>query len=399
MTSSASPFHFSKVQLFSEGDDFYAAAKKAIHEAKDEILFETYIFDFDSIGREFLEALAEARQRNVRVQLLVDGVGSIATLRPIHDFCSKYDIDFQVFHPPPFYATSFLLRRNGKTEAWLTRFFGKLQNFLKFMNKRDHRKMIVLDQRICFIGSYNISNVHSARFFGDQAWRDSGVEVHGESPAVSVIRAFQRTWLRSKDLDQPPLQFRFRERFVKKKNLHFSPFRFNDGMRDRMRVASDIRRRVNRAKQRILITNAYFLPRPAFLKALRKASRRGVFVGLCLPMKTDVWMVREAGRTMLRKLLADGVKIYEYKPRVLHAKTMVIDHWSTVGSRNLNYRSFFHDLEVDVELRDRQHVGQLVEQWEKDISESHPLTLNDLDQDSFLRRLVGRLVYLARYWM
>lgn len=396
-SSTNSLFH--QVRIYFEGDAYFDAALKAIAEAKDEILCETYIFDLDPIGQEFLEAFAEARRRGVEVHLMVDGVGSLRGLQSLHNFCEKNRIDFRVFHPP-----LFLSRRERQVRTrpfslslWLSNFAQALQNFVRFVNKRNHRKVLLIDQSRCFLGSLNITQMHSRRCIGAQAWRDTGVELLSRFPLIPVIRAFQRTWLRARDLGQ--IRFRFRRRGPRLRRPRQSVFRINDRFRDRYRQARDLRRRIRQAQKRILITNAYFLPRRSLKRALARAAARGVYVGLCLPAVTDVWMVREAGRTLFRRLIKSGVHVFEYQPAVLHAKTMVIDDWALIGSHNLNHRSFMHDLEIEVSFEDPTPVQEMIRAWDRDIAQSHIVTLRELDRDTWLRRGIGQLAYLIRYWM
>lgn len=415
MNSTTPAFPLSDVRFFFTGDDYFDAVVAAIDGARDEILVEVYIYDWDQIGQRLIAALGRARARKVDVHLMVDGVGSLASLERLQAACDEARIDFRVYHPPLFFSRLMFRPERAPLSRRMRAFFTRLMTLLFYANKRNHRKSVVIDGRVAFIGSFNVTDVHSARAVGpERAWRDTGVRL--EAPPATLkplIAAFQRAWIRSRDLDRPRWRFRRRVRryydersrredargLRRERRLSLGIFRLNDTLRRRMRLIRDLRRRLRRARRRILITNAYFLPRPALLRLLRAAARRGVFVGLVLPAKTDVWMVREAGRTMLRKLIKDGVHVFEYEPVVLHAKTMVIDDWSMVGSHNLNHRSLIHDLEVDVMLERPEDVQRLVAQWDLDVRAARALTLKDLDSDSALRRLVGRLVYLVRYWM
>lgn len=397
MTPSNEPSPYS-VRFFFEGDDFFNAALAAINNAKEEILLEMYIFDMDQIGEKLLQALTEARNRRVDVHLMVDGVGSLSALDSLFVRTDRGNIDFRVYHPPLFFSRLIHRKSSLGWGRWVRAFVTRAITILYYINKRNHRKVLLVDGTTALVGSFNITQNHSTQIMGAQAWRDSAVGLTAPREVLAPLAAaFQRAWIRSRDLDQP--RWRFRRRAGRPKTRTLGLFRLNDSLSRRWQLARDLRQRIRRAKKRILITNAYFLPRPSFLRLLRAAARRGVFVGLVLPAKTDVWMVREAGRTMLRKLIKDGVQVLEYQPSILHAKTMVIDDWGMVGSHNLNYRSLIHDLEVDVILQNPEHIETLVSQWDTDAKNSFAVTLRNLDQDSLWRRLVGRLVYLVRYWM
>lgn len=394
-SSTASPYP--QVHFFFDGDSYFDSVLEAIHQAKDEILIETYIFHIDSVGERVLKALSEARSRRVNVHLMVDGVGTLPFLDRLHSYTEEHGIDFRVFHPPLLFSRLYRGRQKS-WGRWLRIVYRRLQSIFRFINNRNHRKTVIIDSRTAFVGSFNISEVHSQKAAGRFAWRDTGAKIESESVLSPLIRAYQRTWMRSRDLDEP--RFTFRRRARPPRQMKNAWFRLNDLLRRRLELALDLRRRIRRAQTRILVTNAYFLPRPALLRALRYAALRGVYVGICIPAKTDVWMVREAGRTTLRKLIRDGVHVFEYQPTILHAKTMVIDDaWAIVGSHNLNYRSFVHDLEVDLILQTPYLIEPLVHQWDIDALNSRELTLTALEKDSWFRRLIGQMMYLVRYWM
>lgn len=377
------------IKLHYEGDSFFDALIAAIDQAKEEVLFEVYIYDLDELGERVFQSLVRAKSRGVRVQLLVDGLGSYFSCKALADRCQTQGIDFRVFHPT-------FAQRLMSLSTWAS----PLASF-RLLNNRDHRKITLIDGHILFMGSMNVTRVHLRSLSGMFAWRDTGVQYVSERSLYQIKRSFRMTWLRSKGLRRlllPTLR-RVKPDRESFKKMKTSRFRLNDGFRQRIWLWKDLKRRVRRAERRILVNNAYFLPKASLLRNLRTAARRGAFVGICIPFKTDVWIVREAGRVMLRKLLLDGVRVYEYQPSMMHAKTMVIDDWATVGSYNLNHRSLFHDLEVDFVLREKEQIDDLVKQWDKDIGNSHLITLAELDQDTWARRLLGRLLYLLRYWM
>ena len=262
----------------------------------------------------------------------------------------------------------------------------------------------MIDRKIVFMGSLNISKVHTQEFMDERAWRDTGIELRFAEPnheTALLAKAFDRTWRLSalrRLFAQPTRLFRRRSgfRFRHRKAVRF---RLNSRPWSRYLIFRDMIKRIRTAESRILITNAYFVPRRSMLVALRKAAKRGIFVGLILPEKTDVWFVRAASQTLYRKLIKSGVHLYEYKPRVLHAKTMVIDNWATVGSHNMNHRSMLHDLEVETVISSSELIGQLVEQWDNDASASKLYRLHDLTKFPWYQRGLSRVIYWFRYWL
>lgn len=378
-----------KVELFFAGDAFYTSLQKAIHKATHEICFETYIFHMDKMGHEFLKELADAAKRGVKVSLLVDGFGSMPALSSLRTFCRKNHIHFRVYHSIPFISWRIF------RFPWLI--FRLFRRFSRRMNTRNHRKLVLIDDRVIYVGSFNISEVHSAKYSGKKAWRDTGVRV--ETPAKSDLSqvlhsAFVRAWRRSRLFARG----RVHEKLLRKA-AELGSLRLNDRPRRRSFFARDLRQRILAAQKRILITNAYFLPRRSLRRALRHTALRGVYVGVCVPAKSDVWIVREASRTLYQKLIAAGVHIFEYQPTMLHAKTMVIDDWSVVGSHNFNHRSFLHDLEIELSFESPEVTEKLVQQWDKDLALSKEVTLDDLYDVSLWRLMISRLCYVFRYWL
>ena len=152
-----------------------------------------------------------------------------------------------------------------------------------------------------------------------------------------------------------------------------------------------------KAKERIWLTHAYFLPDNFLLKTLKMAAARGVDVKILLPKKSDVFIMPWASETFYRSLIESGVEIYEYLPSVLHAKILIIDDWVSIGSSNLNHRSLLHDLEVDVSLQTQQAKAQVCEQFCEDIKKSDQVSLCDWSQRPWYRRFLGQLVLYVKY--
>lgn len=377
--------------LFFDGDEYFASISQQLETAQTEVLVESYIYDLDGIGIRLLELLAQARQRGVRVRLLVDGIGSYNWIASLSERCKKLEIEFRVYHPLPFSIQKL------KSISWknLRRWIFLFQK----VNNRNHRKTVVIDGQKAFLGSFNISQVHSRRYMGTQVWRDSGVFIQGpqtESLRKAFLHSWQSSTMRSALRRIRPLSFLRRKRF---KNDPSSLLRLNTKMRWRFNLLRDLNKRFRTAQSRILITNAYFVPRKSVLRNLRRAARRGVFVGLCLPEKTDVWLVKAASRSLYYRLLKDGVHLYEYQPSVLHAKTLIIDDWATVGSHNLNHRSLNHDLEVEAIITNSDNLRKLLDQWDQDVRQSKRADLKDYDGVSVFTRMVWRFIYWFRYWL
>lgn len=381
--------NWDSIQLYFSGDDYFRDLIEAIQRAEHEIILESYIFDMDPIGLRVLEALKEAQTRGVKVQILVDGVGSFNWSWSLREFCRKNQMHLRIYHPLPL-RLDFI-----RKISW--RNLRRLLFLVRKINKRNHRKVILLDRETAFLGSLNISQVHTREFMGDKAWRDTGIQVRG-GPLAQLRRCCLEAWVtaRVERLLLPSALWRKRNRLRQRVE---EVLRLNSTLKWRYALIRDLNRRLRRAEGRILITNAYFLPRLSLMRSLIKAAQRGVYVGLCLPSVSDVPPVRWASRSLYNRLLRAGVHIFEYQHQVLHAKTVVIDDWATVGSHNLNHRSLTHDLEVEVVLNQKEWVDPLVKQWETDIAHSREVTKEEIGKLTWIERVFARLVYWFRYWL
>ncbi len=379
--------NWDQVQLYFSGDEYFRDLIQAISQAKHEIILESYIFDLDPIGFRVLETLKEAHHRGVKVQILVDGVGSFNWVLGLSEYCTKHDLHFRVYHPLPF-RMSFL-----KKISW--RSLRRILFLLKKANKRNHRKVVLIDKERAFLGSLNISQVHTKEFMGMKAWRDTGIQVTG-GPLGHLRRACLDAWVTAR-----MERLHIRQRFIRFRSRQRTDdlLRLNSSAPWRYFLLRDLNRRMRLATKRILITNAYFIPRRSVLRSLIRAAQRGVHVGLCLPETNDVLPVRWASRSLYQRLLRAGVHIYEYQPQMMHAKTLIIDDWATVGSHNLNHRSLTHDLEVEAVLNQPEWVEPLVEKWDHDVRKSKAFSLSDLGRLNLLDRMLTRLAYWFRYWL
>lgn len=378
--------------IFS-GDEYFNQAIGQIKKASHYVYIESYIFDLDPIGFRFLDEMGKLAAKKIDVRLLVDGIGSFNWLPQLYQECHRRQIKLRVYHPMPFQVPLFR-RLSWKNLKRILKVFRKV-------NQRNHRKLVFIDGTCCFIGSSNISQVHSERFMGHEAWRDTGVRMdfsEDNFDSKLLFQSFREDWRKARATSRDGREKR-KWLLKSRKPILWERLRLNTRLRWRLQLKRDLNNQFRQAQKRILITNAYFLPRRKFLKELTAARERGVFVGLCLPEKTDVLILRLASRLLFENLLKAGIQIYEYSPRVLHAKTIVIDEKALVGSHNLNHRSFLHDLEIEVSIHEKNLVNQLIQQWDKDISVSRAMSLKTLGKWSFISKMAARFIYWFRYWL
>ena len=269
--------------------------------------------------------------------------------------------------------------------------------------ERDHRKLLVVDGRVAFVGGINISSVYGTGPLGsgeprkanpdERPWRDTQVQIEG--PVVAELqRMFVESWTRQ--TQKPALegtayfpQLKAQGSLVVRAITSAS----NNGLNP---LYVTLVSAIAASESQVHITMAYFVPDPQLLEALEDAARRGVDVKIVLPEHTDGWVVYQAGRSFYDDLLQAGVKIYERKGRVLHAKTAVIDGvWSTVGSSNMDWRSLMSNDELNVVILGTDFADRMNAMFDHDIVDSVEITAEKWHSRSIADRL--REMY-ARAW-
>ena len=389
--------------VLMDGPASYRAMFEAIERARDYVSVEFYIIEEDEIGRRFSDALIAKRAQGVAVNLMYDSVGSNQTSPAFFQRLRDAGVNVLEFNPVN------PLRARG---AWR-------------VNNRNHRKLVIVDGLVAFTGGINISDVYSSGSSGSGpgrgsgigsggsafsggsgsgsrapraiGWRDTNVRIEG--PAVEQLqRLFLETWQRQ---DGPPLEER-NWYPVSNTRAGDHPVRIiASGPGDEVpAIYVALLSAIAHAQKSVHITMAYFVPDPQTIAALKNAAARGVDVILVLPSYTDFWAVFHAGRSHYAELLDAGVKIYERQRALLHAKTIVIDGvWSTVGSSNLDWRSFLHNAELNAVVLGWDFGRQMEAMFEADLKEAVRI-----DRETWGRRPIDvRLKELAarvwEYWL
>jgi cardiolipin synthase A/B len=333
------------VTVLRDGVETFPAILAALAAANREICFETYILAADFTGDRFKAALIDRARAGVKVRLIYDAVGSFGLPDSWVDELRRAGCEVIDFNP---------------IAPWRARFR---------LSHRDHRKIIVVDDRVAFTGGLNISNDYAAVEDGGKGWHDMHCRVTGPI-VLDLARMFRRTWIRCGGRVYPPPVA------AGEAPAAGSAFvRLIDNTRRRQRTA--VRRAylhvINAARRVILIQNAYFLPDRGLRRALGKAVSRGVDVRVMVPGESDVKLVEWAALYVLRRLARRGVKILHWRGAMMHAKTAVVDTvWSTIGSYNFDAQSRFNNLEVNVEILDPEVARTLVATFERDMAHAVP---------------------------
>ncbi len=377
-------------RLFVDGDAWFDAMLAEIAGARRWVSFEVYIFEDDEIGKRVAAALAAAAQRGVTVRLLVDGVGSMHWVRTRAHELARSGVIIRVYHPPPWA----ILPAGWPGLAVLRRCLGLFRR----INRRNHRKVCLVDRHSAWVGSFNVDRRHLRSLSGDQTWRDTGARVEGVG-VRTLERALDRAWRLSWRLTETHVRpiFAMASRRIRIPAGHL--VRLNNGMRLRRRWRRELFDRIGSARSRVWITSAYFVPDRELMYALALAAVAGADVRVLVPMRSDVWFMPWIGWAFYAQLARSGIRVYEYQPSMIHAKTLLIDDWASVGSTNLNSRSMFHDLEADVVLTRSDSREALQNAFLDDLGKSRVYATEDWKSRPRWQRFLGRIGMIIKHWV
>jgi cardiolipin synthase A/B len=344
-----------EVTTYTFGRELYDDMLGAIEGAQRQILLETYIWKGDEVGLRFKEALERAAARGVEVYCIYDAFANLVVSRRF----KRFPQPIKVLRYPVYAAgwRPFDLRRYG----------------------RDHRKILVVDDAIGFVGGYNIGSRYATE------WRDTHVRITG--PAVwDLKRAFADFW----NLNRRR-RFRRSERplLLETASTWEPTIRFHRNVPRlwMFPIRSMYLEALNRASRNVWLTTAYFLPDPGFATALTDAARRGVDVRLLIPAKSNHVVSDWISRGYFSQLLDAGVRVLRYRDAMVHAKTATIDGtWSTVGTANVDRLSLTGNYEINVEIIDSHQAGSLEEVFRIDESNCLELTQAEWEARDVYRR-------------
>lgn len=365
--------------LTIDAADYFQHLIKDINQARKTIECEAYILEDDDIGTAVLNALSEASERGVKVRLMIDGFGSSPWINFAIQKLQKHNGEVRIYHPMPWHFWQWGLAINREA------FLKKLTYLFTVINRRNHRKICIIDRYVHWLGSFNLTKVHLNKKMGGGNWRDTAVRIETEN--TEALQAFNKIWSR--------------KHFSSRRLEHNFPnfFRINDSRRKRRRLYRDLLSHITRADKRIWITTPYFVPEPRFLKRLKRTAQRGTDVCILLPSVSDVFFMPWVSSLLYVELLNAGIKVYEYNAGILHAKTLMADNWVTIGSSNMNSRSIFHDLEIDYVLQNKDSIKTIENHFIDDLEQSTQICLDDIKKRNPIITLLGRIILYLRYWL
>jgi cardiolipin synthase len=371
-----------KVTLLADGPATYAAMFNAIQNAKDHINLESYIFEDDETGCKFSDLLLQKQAEGVQVNVIYDSLGSLAVADAFFQRLRDGGIQVVNFNP---------LNPLSSREEW-------------GLTHRDHRKILIVDGKVAINGGINISEVYSRSPFtrkkkvkGQIHWRDTDVQIEG--PAVAEFqKLFLDTWQKQKGPDLSERNNYF-PALIEKGTALVRVVGSTPGESNRVPFIMYVSA-ITFAEHSIHLTNSYFIPDEQIVKALTDAAGRGVDVTIILPGITDSTLAFYAQRYHYSELLKSGVKIYEHKTSLLHAKTAVIDEvWSTVGSTNMDYLSLLHNDEVNAVILSREFAVEMEKMFVKDLENSRQIHRDEWKKRPLFPKIREWFVNLFARWL
>ena len=340
--------------LLKNGSVFYPKMLKAINKAKQLILLETYFVESGIITSQFITALINAAQRGVQTFVLFDDMGSRGLNESDKSLLVNKGVKLCLYHPIKFSAL--------------------LNNFY-----RDHRKLLLVDNQVVFVGGAGLSD----QFVGENFWRDNMVEIKG--PVILDWYAlYLQNWQRHSKTEVPlvntkdtfPLAYKALGKVSYTRGYFFN------------QIKKNLCGQISKSKDHIWLASAYFVPSLKLRHILSQAAKRGVDIKLMVPgSKTDNNMSRYIGQGYYSRLLKNNIRIFEYQNHFIHSKLVLVDDWVTIGSSNLDRWAAKWNLEANQEIMDEQFTHSVMKMFQNDLKNCHEITLKQWNKRAVTQKI------------
>jgi cardiolipin synthase A/B len=374
-----------ELTIFVQSLPMIAALVRDIQTAQSRVWVESYIFLADAAGCAVAEALKERARLGLDVRVLYDAIGCQSTPAIFFQEMAEAGIHVHAFH-----------------SIWeaLYRF-----SFFRILNRRNHRKLVVIDDHVAYLGGMNLLDQGRAALAEraerpptSAGWRDIHVRLTGPQQK-ELAESFDRSWRRARGfrIKRRPRSYRRALPAPREESIQF----FDSGPGPKHTRASRVfTQLIRRAERRLALSMAYFLPVGPVLRHLLRAHRRGVFIQVVLPGESDVRIVQRATRYLYWRLLRRRFHIYERQMRMLHTKLMIVDdQWTVLGSCNLDARSLYINYEILAVIHSRNLAKILGTLVQSEVEASHRVTLRSCAKQPWTQRLLDRLAWSFRWWL
>jgi len=353
------------ISLVHSGEDYFSRLEQIILESEFEIHIQTYIFDYDTTGKRIIEALKIAASRNVKINILLDGFGSLSFPTEISNELSEIGIELRIFSP--FFSANSL-----------------------YIGRRLHHKIVVSDSKKVLIGGINIADKYHG-ISNIEPWLDYAVAIDDDKIAKSLQELCTDLYLK--------------KRFIRRKEIKsvletsggmMIKVLQNDWLKRKNEVFKAYINKISTAENEIVIVSSYFLPGKKLINTLKNAAQNKVTIKLILSGVSDVPMARRASCHLYSKLLRYNIELYEWKKSVLHGKSAVIDsNWTTIGSFNLNNLSSYASIEMNVAIDSKEFASEYLTHLTEIIAQCERITPETL---TLKYGLVSKLINWLSYW-
>ncbi|MCK5703372.1 MAG: cardiolipin synthase, partial [Cyclobacteriaceae bacterium] len=351
------------VEIFTNGEEKFPVLLEKLHKAKNHIHLEYYIFDDDIIGNKIIDILCERAQSGVEVRMIVDALGSNNLHNNTIKRLQKSGVQYREYHPVIF--TSLANR----------------------VNYRDHRKIVVIDGNIGFVGGINVADKYINTEESKNYWRDTHCMIEGEAVYSLQILFILNWYFVSKKLLLPNTNY---FPMIIKTGESLTSIISSDPDSDNPNLMEGYFSMITTARDEILIITPYFIPNESILTALKTSAKGGVKIVLLLPAKSDSVFVHSASLTYMGELLRNDIQVYFYKKGMIHSKVMIIDEeLSTIGTANMDYRSFDNNAEVNAVFFDQKLAKELKDQFLIDLDDAEKLDYIAWKNRSLRIKLIG----------
>ncbi|MFE3866623.1 phosphatidylserine/phosphatidylglycerophosphate/cardiolipin synthase family protein [Flavobacterium sp. LS2P90] len=346
------------IALVHSGEDYFSRLESIIRNSQFEIHIQIYLFENDATGKRIITALKEAASRQVKIYLILDGLGSLSFPSEVRNDLKRSGINFRFF-APLFSAYTF------------------------YLGRRLHQKIVVADRKVALIGGINIADKYHGTAT-EAPWLDYGVQLNGEI-AKPIQQLCNAIFLKKRRLHSEKIKSVFHlQEDISVRILQ------NDWLKRKNEISNSYIKSICNAKEEITIMGSYFLPGRKIIQALKKAAKNKVKIKLILSGISDLPITRRATCYLYSKLLGYNIELYEWNNSILHGKAAVIDnYWTTIGSFNLNNLSSYGSIEMNVEINStvfskmyQEHLNQIITQCQKITTET--LAINNTSFTKFI---------------
>jgi cardiolipin synthase len=371
--------------IFAESQPMISALVADIRSAQTRVWIESYIVVDDDSGRAVAAAMVERAQAGIDVRLMYDDVGCTATPSKFFSDLAAAGVQVHAYHT-----------------FWEALKYGSA--VLQIFNRRNHRKLAVIDDRTAFFGGMNILDQRDANVEGasdlpaSAGWHDVHIRLVGPQQQ-ELVESFERSWRRAHHEKVRRRSRAYRQALLPTDEEFIRFFDSGPGLKY-SRAARLFLKLIRGAKKQVLLSMAYFIPTGPILRALVRARKHAIRIEVIIPAKSDVKLVQWATQYLYAKCLRHGMRVYEREKRMLHSKVMVVDDdLSVVGSCNLDPRSLEINLELVAVIRSTVFATAMIEICEHERSHSSLVTRETLVRQNWWQRLRNRLAYALRWWL